>query len=196
MGFGVSVQNKVCISLGSKILFASPRGRELPTLTSAIIFNFGVLCSLIVFLHFYDIWVFRRGRLTVYLRFSPALLNLLQPQQCAMGYPRFWQRGSGRALKIDAVTAANQKSLTTIQQEVMRSAGFIHQPNTLVSSQGCSPDGDTHALHRFHSPPDESLETEEYIERRCMLIARTFKSSLLQRWSAHLWQNSMTEARA
>ena len=31
---------------------------------------------------------------------------------------------------------------------------------------------------------------------RCMLIARTFKSSLLQRWSAHLWQNSMTEVRA
>ena len=29
-----------------------PRGRELPTLTSAIIFNFGVLCSLIVFLHY------------------------------------------------------------------------------------------------------------------------------------------------
>ena len=77
MGFGVSVQNKVCISLGSKILFASPRGRELPTLTSAIIFNFGVLCSLIVFLRFYDIWVFRRGRLTVYLRFSPARSNLL-----------------------------------------------------------------------------------------------------------------------
>ena len=29
---------------------------------------------------------------------------------------------------------------------------------------------------------------------RCMLIARTFKSSLLQRWSAHLWQNGMTQA--
>lgn len=28
-----------------------------------------------------------------------------------------------------------------------------------------------------------------------MLIARTFKSSLLQRWSAHLWQNGMAEAR-
>ena len=26
-----------------------------------------------------------------------------------------------------------------------------------------------------------------------MLIARTFKSSLLQRWSAHLWQNGMTK---
>ena len=25
-----------------------------------------------------------------------------------------------------------------------------------------------------------------------MLITRTFKSSLLQRWSAHLWQNGMT----
>ena len=30
---------------------------------------------------------------------------------------------------------------------------------------------------------------------RCMLIARTFKSSLLQRWSAHLWQNEMTKVR-
>ena len=158
MGFGVSVQNKVCISLGSKILFASPRGRELPTLTSAIIFNFGVLCSLIVFLHFYDIWVFRRGRLTVYLRFSPALLNLLQPQQRAMGYPRFRQRGPGRALKIDAVTAANQKSLTPIQQEVMRSAGIIHQPDTLVTAQGCSSDGDTHALHHFIVPLTDRLK--------------------------------------
>ena len=37
---------------------------------------------------------------------------------------------------------------------------------------------------------------KEQYARRCMLIARTFKSSLLQRWSAHLWQNSMTEARA
>ena len=37
---------------------------------------------------------------------------------------------------------------------------------------------------------------EEGVLGRCMLIARTFKSSLLQRWSAHLWQNSMTEARA
>ena len=110
MGFGVSVQNKVCISLGSKILFASPRGRELPTLTSAIIFNFGVLCSLIVFLHFYDIWVFRRGRLTVYLRFSPARSKLLQSQQRATGYPYSRQLGSGRTLKKDAVAAANQKS--------------------------------------------------------------------------------------
>lgn len=59
---------------------------------------------------------------------------------------------------IDAVTAANQKSLTTIQQEVMRSAGFIHQPNTLVSSQGCSPDGDTHALHRFIVPMTNRLK--------------------------------------
>lgn len=33
----------------------------------------------------------------------------------------------------------------------------------------------------------------EFIEGRCMLIARTFKSSLLQRWSAHLWQNGMTK---
>ena len=158
MGFGVSVQNKVCISLGSKILFASPRGRELPTLTSAIIFNFGVLCSLIVFLHFYDIWVFRRGRLTVYLRFSPALLNLLQPQQCAMGDPCSRQRGPGRALKVNAVAAADQKSLTPIQQEVMRSAGIIHQPDTLVSSQGRSPDGDTHALHRFIGPLTDRLK--------------------------------------
>ena len=29
--------------------------------------------------------------------------------------------------------------------------------------------------------------------RRCMPIARTFKSSLLQRWSAHLRQNGMTQ---
>jgi len=27
------------------------------------------------------------------------------------------------------------------------------------------------------------------------IIARTFKSSLLQRWSAHLWQNEMTKVR-
>ena len=37
---------------------------------------------------------------------------------------------------------------------------------------------------------------QERAERRCMLIARTFKSSLLQRWSAHLWQNGMAEARS
>ena len=158
MGFGVSVQNKVCISLGSKILFASPRGRELPTLTSAIIFNFGVLCSLIVFLHFYDIWVFRRGSLTVYLRFGPAFPKILQPQQCAMGDPRSRQRSPGRALKVNAVAAANQKSLMPIQQEVMRSAGIIHQPDTLVPSQGRSPDGDTHALHRFIVPLTNRLK--------------------------------------
>ena len=35
---------------------------------------------------------------------------------------------------------------------------------------------------------------KEQSARRCMLIARTFKSSLLQRWSAHLWQNGMTQA--
>lgn len=35
---------------------------------------------------------------------------------------------------------------------------------------------------------------EKQPSRRCMLIARTFKSSLLQRWSAHLWQNGMTQA--
>ena len=43
---------------------------------------------------------------------------------------------------------------------------------------------------------DPADRREEQPPRRCMLIARTFKSSLLQRWSAHLWQNSMTEARA
>lgn len=48
---------------------------------------------------------------------------------------------------------------------------------------------------------DFELILEAFKERkcdkgRCMLIARTFKSSLLQRWSAHLWQNSMTEVRA
>ena len=37
---------------------------------------------------------------------------------------------------------------------------------------------------------------QERAERRCMLIARTFKSSLLQRWSAHLWQNGMAEVRS
>lgn len=31
---------------------------------------------------------------------------------------------------------------------------------------------------------------------RSWRIARTFKSSLLQRWSAHLWQNGMAEARS
>ena len=160
MGFGVSVQNKVCISLGSKILFASPRGRELPTLTSAIIFNFGVLCSLIVFLHFYDIWVFRRGRLTVYLRFSPARSKLLQPQQRATRYPYSRQRGSGRALKIDAVAAADQKFLVPVQQEVMRSAGIIHQADTLVPSYGRPPDGDTHALHRFIVPMTNRLKQQ------------------------------------
>ena len=36
---------------------------------------------------------------------------------------------------------------------------------------------------------------KEKFNRRCMLIARTFKSSLLQRWSAHLWQNEMTKVR-
>ena len=36
-------------------------------------------------------------------------------------------------------------------------------------------------------------ERNEQPLRRCMLIARTFKSSLLQRWSAHLWQNRMAE---
>ena len=160
MGFGVSVQNKVCISLGSKILFASPRGRELPTLTSAIIFNFGVLCPLIVFLRFYDIGVFLCSSLTVYLRFGPAFPKILQPQQCAMGDPCSRQRGPGRALKIDAVTAANQKSLTPIQQEVMRSAGIIHQPDTLVTSQGRSPDSDTHALHRFIVPLTDRLKQQ------------------------------------
>lgn len=41
-----------------------------------------------------------------------------------------------------------------------------------------------------HEPID--LDYNLNIDRRCMLIARTFKSSLLQRWSAHLWQNEMT----
>ena len=100
---------------------------------------------------FYDIWIwaFRCGRLTVYLRFSPARSKLLQPQQRATGYPRFRQLGSEITLKIDAVAAANQKSLMPSQQEVMCSAGFIHQPDTLVTAQGRSPDSDTHALHRF-----------------------------------------------
>ena len=75
-----------------------------------------------------------------------------------MGDPCSRQRGSGRALKIDAVTAANQKSLAPIQQEVMRRAGVIHQPDTLVSSYGCPPDGDTHALHRFIVPLTNRLK--------------------------------------
>ena len=75
-----------------------------------------------------------------------------------MGAPRSRQRGPRRALKIDAVTAANQKSLTTIQQEVMRSAGFIHQPDTLVTAQGRPPDSDTHALHRFIVPLTNRLK--------------------------------------
>ena len=116
--------------------------------------------SLIVFLHFYDIRVFRCGRLTAYLQFSPARSKLLQPKQRATGYPRFRQLGPGRALKIDAVTAANQKSLMPIQQEVMRSAGIIHQPDTLVTAQGCSPDGDTHALHRFIVPMTNRLKQQ------------------------------------
>ena len=43
---------------------------------------------------------------------------------------------------------------------VMRSAGIIHQPDTLVSSQGCSPDGDTHALHRFIGPLTDRLKQQ------------------------------------
>ena len=86
------------------------------------------------------------------------ITKLLQSQQRATGYPRFRQLGPGRALKIDAVTAANQKSLAPIQQEVMRSAGIIHQPDTLVPSQGRSPDGDTHALHRFIVPLTNRLK--------------------------------------
>jgi hypothetical protein len=75
-----------------------------------------------------------------------------------MGDPCSRQRGPGRALKVNAVAAADQKSLTPIQQEVMRSAGIIHQPDTLVSSQGRSPDGDTHALHRFIGPLTDRLK--------------------------------------
>ena len=41
-----------------------------------------------------------------------------------------------------------------------------------------------------------SMVTEKNNMHDDVLIARTFKSSLLQRWSAHLWQNSMTEVRA
>ena len=37
---------------------------------------------------------------------------------------------------------------------------------------------------------------EKQPSRRCMLIARPFKSSLLQRWSAHLWQNGMAKCGA
>ena len=77
-----------------------------------------------------------------------------------MGDPRFRQRGPGRALKIDAVAAADQKSLMPIQQEVMRSVGIIHQPDALVSSQGCSPDSDTHALHRFIGPLANRLKQQ------------------------------------
>ena len=118
-------------------------------LSYLVLLSASPVCLLIEFLHFCDIWAFRCGRLTVYLRFSPARSKLLQPQQRATGYPRFRQLGSGRALKKDAVAVADQKFLVPIQQEVMRSAGFIHQPDTLVTAQGCSPDGDTHALHRF-----------------------------------------------
>ena len=111
---------------------------------------------------FYDIWIwaFRCGRLTVYLRVSPARSKLLQPQQRATGYPRFRQLGSEITLKIDAVAAANQKSLMPSQQEVMCSAGFIHQPDTLVSSYGCPPDGNTHALHRFIVPMTNRLKQQ------------------------------------
>lgn len=88
----------------------------------------------------------------------PGFPKILQPQQCAMGDPRSRQRSPGRALKVNAVAAANQKSLMPIQQEVMRSAGIIHQPDTLVPSQGRSPDGDTHALHRFIVPLTNRLK--------------------------------------
>ena len=87
--------------------------------------------------------------LTVYLRFSPAHSKLLQSQQRATGYPYSRQLGSGRTLKKDAVAAANQKSLMPVQQKVMRSAGIVHQADTLVPSYGRPPDGNTHALHRF-----------------------------------------------
>ena len=42
----------------------------------------------------------------------------------------------------------------------------------------------------------DGYNRQEQYARRCMLIARTFNSSLLQRWSAHLWQNGMAEARS
>ena len=54
---------------------------------------------------------------------------------------------------------------------------------------------ENYALEHSRSPEDILLEREEMTTRRCMLIARTFKSSLLQRWSAHLWQNEMTKVR-
>ena len=37
------------------------------------------------------------------------------------------------------------------------------------------------------------ITVKNNLHGRCMLIARTFKSSLLQRWSAHLRRNGMTE---
>ena len=77
-----------------------------------------------------------------------------------MAYPRFRQRGSGRALKVNAVAAADQKSLMPIQQEVMRSAGIIHQPDMLVTAQGRPPDSDTHALHRFIGPLTNRLKQQ------------------------------------
>ena len=53
--------------------------------------------------------------------------------------------------------------------------------------------------HRNMSIAEEAAILAPFQERaegRCMLIARTFKSSLLHRWSAHLWQNGMAEARS
>ena len=49
-------------------------------------------------------------------------------------------------------------------------------------------------VERYQSEDTIPDKDQKYI-RRCMLIARTFKSSLLQRWSAHLWQNEMTKVR-
>ena len=84
----------------------------------------------------------------------------------------------------------------------LRSGGLIaagleqrrlrHDPNAV---------GQCDFAHRGRDPgichdagADSAHYGKEQYARRCMLIARTFKSSLLQRWSAHLWQNGMTQA--
>ena len=48
----------------------------------------------------------------------------------------------------------------------MRSAGIIHQADTLVSSYGRPPDGNTHALRRFIGPLTDRCETVEYNGQR------------------------------
>ena len=67
---------------------------------------------------------------------------------------------------------------------------LFHDPESFRNSHCPHCRGDPHLCHVCGADPDGHGAKQS--PRRCMLIARTFKSSLLQRWSAHLWQNEMT----